>query len=65
MSIEGPTELTGTCDICGSTEQFDVTEYCGDPVAWGVDDSTIKEKGWKEVEGELFCPDCLESRKED
>lgn len=58
--INPPTEATVECDNCGVTEEVELTEYAGDPVSWGIDSQDIVAIGWKEENGEHFCPNCKE-----
>lgn len=60
MAVEDPGQLTVTCDRCDKSQDFDTTEYCGDPPSWGVDDSTLEEEGWTIEGSETFCPECSE-----
>lgn len=51
------------CDGCGKSH---VNEYLG-YVAWADEWSAkndAKESGWQEIEGKLYCPDCVEYEEE-
>ena len=69
ITISGRLTIEVGCPICGMTEEipYDViqsdrlSEYDIEVDIW---QSTIKEellrRGWKEKDGELVCPDCVD-----
>jgi hypothetical protein len=64
MAVEPPSDFDVMCDGCEKIEPFAVTEYCGQPESWGVDDTTLQEQGWGRRDGEIFCADCLKKEEE-
>jgi hypothetical protein len=65
MGVQDPGSLTVQCDRCEREEEMDTTAYCGDPESFGVDDSTIQEKGWLKTAGEILCPDCAKEEADE
>jgi hypothetical protein len=65
MGVEDPGLLVVTCDGCGHSDDFDTTEYAGDPASWGVDISTLEAVGWTRIGDEVLCPTCKEERDDD
>ena len=65
MAVEDPGTLTVTCDECGDTKEMDTTAYCGSPSSFGVDDTTLEENGWDEIDGMILCPKCIEEQEEE
>lgn len=58
MAVEDPGTLTVTCDECGEQDEFETTEFAGDPASFGVEDHSLEQKGWKRDGGTTFCKDC-------
>lgn len=69
ITISGRLTIEVDCPVCGITEEisYDVmqsdrlSEYDIEVDIW---QSTIKDellrRGWKEIDGELVCPDCVD-----
>lgn len=57
--IEKVEMYQAVCDGCGKSYYDDFNGF----VAWS-DESTAKnaatEDGWQEIDGKLYCPDCME-----
>lgn len=56
------TAYRAICDRCG------ISSISDDIDAWANEESakcSMRENGWKEINGKIYCPDCVEYDEKD